>query len=318
VTAAEPARRIPMRTLTSSGQAVDQDLHDGVYLDELDRQALIADAALTTAWQRGMTCTADDAPTWSPLQAALFAGIVVARILNPGDAVRPYPGQNKQQAKAHAQARGQRLRHRLGVDLSSPLFDVTAVRDSLEHFDERLDAALAPNPTNIRDWHITDGVAYVTPDAATAPGGTQRDRPTRLLPTRGDPALPGHRARPVRVRPRPPRAAPGHQHRPRRRPAQSGTAPVRRAGPHRPAQPRRSPPQVRALARPARGGRRPHRPTRSAVQLRTGGPRVISNPIPSIMWLIHHEAAWVASGGVTRSSALEGCLSWSAAGFPHR
>ncbi len=88
MTTAEPARRLPLRSLTSSGQAIDQDLLDGVYLDELDRQALIADAALTTAWQRGMTCTVDDAPTWSHLQAALFAGIVVARILNPGHSVR--------------------------------------------------------------------------------------------------------------------------------------------------------------------------------------------------------------------------------------
>jgi len=168
VTTAQPARRIPLRSVTSGGQAIDQDLHDGVYLEELDRQALIADAALTTAWQRGMTRTVDDAPTWSHLQAALFAGIVVARILNPGHSVKSYPGRNKQQAAA--QARGRRLRHRLGVDLSSPLFDVTAVRDSLEHFDERLDAALAPNPTNISDWYITDGVALVTSDAATAAG----------------------------------------------------------------------------------------------------------------------------------------------------
>ncbi len=170
VTTAEPARRIPLRSLTSGDQAIDQDLHDGVYLNELDRQALIADAALTAAWQRGMTCAADDAPTWSQLQAALFAGIVVARILNPGNPVRSYPGRNKQQATAHAEARGRRLRQRVGVDLSSHLFDVTAVRDSLEHFDERLDAALAPNPTSISDWYITDGVALVTSDAATAAG----------------------------------------------------------------------------------------------------------------------------------------------------
>lgn len=105
--------------------------------------------------------------TWAHLQSALFASIVVSRLLRPARVSRPYPGLTREQSQKHAEARAQRLRQALDVAGDSNLFDVAAVRNPLEHFDERLDAAMVTAPSSVSDWYITDGPALLGEEPAS-------------------------------------------------------------------------------------------------------------------------------------------------------
>jgi hypothetical protein len=142
-----------------------------VYLDELARQAEIATQNIAEAWKRGMQIQdVRDPVTWSLLQGALFAAIVIARILRPGN-VRKYPTFTRAESKKYADSRGSRLRELLEIDDGSPLFTVEDVRHSFEHVDERLDAKFAAGVHSLSDWYITDGDAAVTPDQPLKAGG---------------------------------------------------------------------------------------------------------------------------------------------------
>lgn len=57
----------------------------------------------------------------------------------------------------------------LSVADSTPIFSVVKVRNSFEHFDERIDSRLAGGATCISDWYISDGTAAVTPPIPGSP-----------------------------------------------------------------------------------------------------------------------------------------------------
>lgn len=127
-----------------------------VFLVEIQRQAELGSRYIKRAWTRAMSegTSSNDTLVWGDLQAALFAAIVVQRILKPGP-VRPHPKATRDCRQQHADYRGQRLRELLGVDDSWPLFLAKDVRDACEHFDEKLDAVVLDGMVSLVDWHIS-------------------------------------------------------------------------------------------------------------------------------------------------------------------
>jgi hypothetical protein len=134
------SRAIPLQSVSFGDPESSAAARDRVYLDELARQAEIATQNIAEAWKRGMQIPdVRDPVTWSLLQGALFAAIVVSRILRPRG-VRKYPTLTRDDSQKYAASRGSRMRKLLEVGDDSPLFTVEDVRHSFEHVDERLDA----------------------------------------------------------------------------------------------------------------------------------------------------------------------------------
>lgn len=155
-------RPIVIRSVFTGQPALDEQMRDGVYLDEIDRQAGLVTHELGQAFLRAVGPDPDQARVWGHLQASLFAAIVVCRLLNPG-AVRTYPGHDRRASQQYADERGRRLRQLLDVDDDEPVLQqVLAVRNALEHFDEYLDARLIQRPSSLVDWNISDGIALAT------------------------------------------------------------------------------------------------------------------------------------------------------------
>jgi hypothetical protein len=165
------SRAIPLQSVSFGDPESSAAARDRVYLDELARQAEIATQNIAEAWKRGMQIPdVRDPVTWSLLQGALFAAIVVSRILRPRG-VRKYPTLTRDDSQKYAASRGSRMRKLLEVGDDSPLFTVEDVRHSFEHVDERLDAKFAGGVHSLSDWYITDGDAAVTPDQPLKAGG---------------------------------------------------------------------------------------------------------------------------------------------------
>lgn len=154
-----------MRSLKGQTEIATEALRDGLYLDELERQAVIVNSNIVFAWRKAIGgCSPTDPGVWAALQAALFAAIVVQRVLHPGT-VRRYPRHQRQrESQDFADLRAERLRQRLGVAADTVLLRVKSVRDSFEHVDERLDQLMTPDAISLSDWYISSGRALVTPD----------------------------------------------------------------------------------------------------------------------------------------------------------
>ncbi|MFJ5841034.1 hypothetical protein ACIQGO_30545 [Streptomyces shenzhenensis] len=165
--------RIPVRSLKGSDPVASEVLRDMVYLDELDRQAGIVNNNIVFAWRRAAAeCSPTDAKVWSALQAALFAAIIVQRILYPGS-VHQYPHHKTQkESRDFARRRGQRLRDLLGEAADAEIIRLTKdVRDPFEHVDERLDQLMTPDAIALSDWYISTGRALLTPETGAGSTG---------------------------------------------------------------------------------------------------------------------------------------------------
>ncbi len=149
-----PVRVASLGQQTAEGR---QAARDNFYFDELERQAHLAN------WQLGQAFLASmhrnslyDFMAWAHLQGAMFAAIVVQRLLDP-KGVRQYPHHASHgESKRTAKERAARLRKTLEIPDDSPLLTVSKVRDSFEHFDERLDIATRPGVISVSDWYISD------------------------------------------------------------------------------------------------------------------------------------------------------------------
>lgn len=165
------ARTATLSTAYMGDATWDDGVADRAHMRELHRQARLASQGIGQAFllaQRQDKATND--LVWSELQGALFASIVVCRVLDPRGEVRKHSGLSKRQAQGHAVERARRLRVLLDVEDDVPVFaQLRTVRDSLEHFDERLDAMLATRPNALTDLHISSGAMLLTTDGF-APG----------------------------------------------------------------------------------------------------------------------------------------------------
>ena len=96
----------------------------------------------------------DPLEVWADLQGALTAGIVLSRLLKPLNVHSRHPLTQKQ-AQANSNARGERLRSLLDIPDNSVLLTIRAVRDPVEHIDERLDRAVEDDSAaSISDLYI--------------------------------------------------------------------------------------------------------------------------------------------------------------------
>lgn len=152
--------RLPLRAFAGETPEATASLRSFYYLDEVDRQAAIFNASFEDAMNAAL---ADDTENcWRHLQSALFAAIVVNRLIDPRLNQRGWAQTSAAEARTIAMARGRRLRQLLWLpdpsDQSTPLYMVSKVRDSMEHIDERLDRVLNDEADmSVSDWYISDG-----------------------------------------------------------------------------------------------------------------------------------------------------------------
>lgn len=147
------------------------------YLTVVGEQARIALRQLLSVWEMegnpadlgvwGRSEAIDEDQVWAHLQGALFAGITLARMLDPhlpNVSTKASSGQRARQEnkRIYAQERAQKLRELLKVEEDSPLLQIRKVRDALEHFDERIDAlVLSGDVASVSDFHIAVGGQFL-------------------------------------------------------------------------------------------------------------------------------------------------------------
>lgn len=160
-------RRIPLRSLRGATEESTAAATDAAYLHELGRQATIFNKSLTEAMDAALEHD-DVEGTWRHLQGAMFAAIIVARLIHPR-MVFGWPGVSRAQAKKTANTRAERLRDLLclpdpSADERLETYRVSEVRDAMEHIDERIDRACRDGDYLV-DWYLSDGSIVVTDDA---------------------------------------------------------------------------------------------------------------------------------------------------------
>jgi|GEM_PF-3865210 len=119
---------------------------------------------------------------WAEIQGALFAGIVVSRILDP----RAVRGNSELQLRAHE--RGDALRTLLSVADDSALLSVGEVRDAFEHLDERMDRVVhAGDVVSVSDLAINWGGCFesLRPGEADGRGGMRHVNMRAFAPDAG-------------------------------------------------------------------------------------------------------------------------------------
>lgn len=122
-------------------------LQDLFYLGELAQQADLFDRCFAGAMD---SVRRDDVvDVWRHLQGALFAGVIVNRLLRSEGA----------RDQRLADPRATRLRECVGLhEVESPILKLHELRNDLEHFDERLDLRFAdPNTVSLADFYLSDG-----------------------------------------------------------------------------------------------------------------------------------------------------------------
>jgi hypothetical protein len=156
----------PIASLRGESAEATQALRTMLYLRELDRQATIFGICFDNALSVALlpTTAADDVGVWANLQGALFAAIVVQRVLQPVEKqVRKHPHHEvASESQRFAAARGKHLRELLSVPDDAPLFSVSSIRNDFEHVDERLDGFMREDVHSVSDWYISDGMVLQT------------------------------------------------------------------------------------------------------------------------------------------------------------
>jgi hypothetical protein len=164
-----------MLPIAGPSQEVTDALRLRVFLLEIDRQADLFNRSLADS----IAAAARDDPTdaWRHVQSALFAAIVVYRLIANDRPRAGHPGWSKEQAREAAKWRVRELRRSLmlpdpDTEPDWPVYRVAAVRDSLEHVDERLDRAVRSDEIDsISDWYLSSGSLLLTPEGSgTTPG----------------------------------------------------------------------------------------------------------------------------------------------------
>ncbi|MDQ0144965.1 hypothetical protein [Pseudarthrobacter niigatensis] len=160
-----------LRSVSGETDEITEALQLAIYVDEVGRQAEIASRYLTRAWLRAMRPETDshDTMVWGDLQAALFACIVIQRMLQPGPAFK-HPEATRAQRQKRLKERARQLNDILHLDDEFPVLRVREIRNAFEHFDEGLDALVLAGRSSFIDWHISrDGLSMRTPPGHDGP-----------------------------------------------------------------------------------------------------------------------------------------------------
>ncbi|MDQ0662546.1 hypothetical protein QFZ35_001044 [Arthrobacter ulcerisalmonis] len=187
---------VPMTSVMDSNEAGEATQPWAYYLTVVGEQASIALRHLLAVWDlEGEPADInvwadreqiDSGEVWSHLQGSMFAGIVLARLLDPRLAAISRKA-NANQRERHgrrqefAASRAEALRTLLNVDPESQLLQIRKVRDSLEHFDERIDDLfLTGDVASVSDFHIAFGGQFLEVSADDALNGGHKHRHVTL------------------------------------------------------------------------------------------------------------------------------------------
>lgn len=156
-----------MTSLRGPNDAATEALRLRLYVDELDFQAGIALDAFGRAWIAAHQAAADEDAVWADLQSALFAGIIIDRMIRPSRNVRADPDGHftRADAAAEAEGRAKALRELLKIpddpsDGSPRILYFSPVRHGMEHIDSRFDGLVLKRVMSISDRCISDDGKY--------------------------------------------------------------------------------------------------------------------------------------------------------------
>lgn len=157
-------RGFPMHSVIGADEEKTALAADLVFLKELVRQSTIFNRSFERAWARAIdpSTSMQDLEVLSDIQSALFASIIVRRILSPEGVMKHPQHGSRRQSQEYADARASRLTKLLEVAEDSPILAVAGVRNSYEHIDERIDVLTAGEAASITDWAISDGLGLST------------------------------------------------------------------------------------------------------------------------------------------------------------
>lgn len=124
-------------------------------LVECERQARIAALHIDRTWEltERRAGPGDDTLIWAELQGAMTAGIILSRMLRP-TGVRQRAPLSRTKSQQRSADRGAELRRLLSVDDASPLLKISAIRDPIEHLDERIDTVVEQGAASVSDFFI--------------------------------------------------------------------------------------------------------------------------------------------------------------------
>jgi hypothetical protein len=143
-------KRIPVQSVKGHSPSATESLRKLFVLHEIERQAGLFSVSFSDAMQAAERDDADGC--WRHLQSALFAGIIVNRL------IRRHP-QVKNMLKLP------------DTEQESPILHMYRVRNALEHIDQRADAAInAKQISSISDWYLADRHLLVSSDTVPAGG----------------------------------------------------------------------------------------------------------------------------------------------------
>ena len=139
------------------------------YLGEIERQAEIFSACLMDSFSAAERDDVGEA--WRHLQAAMFAAIIVSRLLSADQTAYAGGGLSREDAKEAMRWRVTELRQLLGMpEASTKVVSVDRIadfRNGLEHIDQRIDiAVLSPSVASLTDWYLTEGLFLTSPEEA--------------------------------------------------------------------------------------------------------------------------------------------------------
>ncbi|KFD43965.1 hypothetical protein ACF049_19070 [Cellulosimicrobium funkei] len=149
-------------------------------LVECERQARIAALHIDRAWAltERHAGPSDDTLVWAELQGAMTAGIILSRMLRP-TGVRPRAPLSRTKSEKRSADRGAELRGLLSVEEESPLLKISAIRDPIEHFDERIDRAVEQGAVSVSDFFIAKQ-GYLATGPTQLPDGRDAPRTVAL------------------------------------------------------------------------------------------------------------------------------------------
>jgi hypothetical protein len=156
----EASRRIPIQSIKAKDEDGTKRLKLLMHLGEVERQSAIFGACFENAMSVSEDA-ADGTDAWRHIQGAMFAAIVVNRLVTAEGNPRPWLGGSRKEARDAATWRASELRRILGLpedESVTPIFNVRGFRNGMEHIDQRLDWALnSPTLLSLSDFYLSDG-----------------------------------------------------------------------------------------------------------------------------------------------------------------